>query len=49
MEYQLTIFGWVLKPLEKMTLLIGGLERNLPEEILENKQGVALNNSSGVI
>lgn len=37
-EYQLTILG--AQAAEKMTLLIGWIERNLPE-ILENKQGVA--------
>jgi DNA-binding HxlR family transcriptional regulator len=37
-EYQLTILG--AQAAEKMTLLTGWLERNLPE-ILENKQRVA--------
>ena len=37
-EYQLTILG--AQAAEKMTLLTGWIERNLPE-ILENKQGVA--------
>ncbi|WP_445661206.1 winged helix-turn-helix transcriptional regulator [Acinetobacter sp. F16] len=37
-EYQLTILG--AQAAEKMTLLIGWIERNLPE-ILENKQRVA--------
>ncbi|TCB51046.1 transcriptional regulator [Acinetobacter sp. ANC 4779] len=37
-EYQLTLLG--AQAAEKMTMLIGWLERNLPE-ILENKQGVA--------
>lgn len=37
-EYQLTILG--AQAAEKMTILIGWIERNLPE-ILENKQRVA--------
>ena len=37
-EYQLTILG--AQAAEKMTMLIGWIERNLPE-ILENKQRVA--------
>lgn len=37
-EYQLTILG--AQAAEKMTLLTGWIERNLPE-IIENKQGVA--------
>ncbi|NNH77109.1 helix-turn-helix transcriptional regulator [Acinetobacter sp. ANC 5380] len=37
-EYQLTILG--AQAAEKMTMLIGWIERNLPE-ILENKQHVA--------
>ncbi|OAL81520.1 transcriptional regulator [Acinetobacter sp. SFB] len=37
-EYQLTLLG--AQAAEKMTMLIGWIERNLPE-ILENKQGVA--------
>lgn len=37
-EYQLTILG--AQAAEKMTMLIGWIERNIPE-ILENKQRVA--------
>lgn len=37
-EYQLTLLG--AQAAEKMTMLIGWIERNLPE-ILENKQSIA--------